>query len=71
LDSLKLAAGGFWGRVPARHLPSFFLLVLLFLLFWLLQQLFGFCPFLGVEKTLALSPTTTFPGLSQLHLTHQ
>lgn len=44
LDPLKSMAGRLWGRVSAGH---FFLLFLVLLFLWLLQQLFGFCPLLG------------------------
>ena len=62
LDPLKPVAGGFWGRVFAGHF--FFLL-----LFWLLQQLFGFCPLLGGGRRVwlnSLHPPSpkTLPGSS-------
>lgn len=57
LDPLKLVTWGFWGQVSAEN---FF-----FLLLFLLQQLFGFRPLLGMERTVVQFSVSTLPGLSQ------
>lgn len=63
LNPLKLVTWGFWGRVSTQDF--FLLLIFLFFLLFLPQQLFGFCPLLGMERTVVQSSVSTFPGLSQ------